>query len=282
MKTVKLIAIVFAILLASGLPPRVFGQSSVVVLGPSDAYNGPISNGSAPIDTTLGESLTGTGCWQANGTTASQYYLYSIANTSIDNTNRGLGQLTISDLNALSFSTFETAANEASPPNWYLIIYTTPYAGGEASWYGNRLILEPYLSKNYAPAANQWVTWSTSSGANQLTLDDSALSGNQGFYGQPTLANIQSGPTTWSALSGSGPGASPTPISYGSQDIEGIVLSTGSGWALGFTGDVDNANINTTQGNVQFDLVAVPEPGTVTLVGMGLMGMLIVVRRRSA
>ena len=258
--------VVLAILLAAGLSPRIFG--SVVVLGPSDAANGPPLNGSAAIDTTTSEAMIGTGAWQANGTAASQYYLYANANSS---TELGLGQLTISELSGLNFSTYDTAAQAAQVPNWYLIVYTAPYSGGEASWYGNRLILEPYLANNYTPAGNQWVTWSTAPGANQLRIDDSGLSGNQGFYGQPTLANIQSGPVTWSAYY---TGASSTPINYGSQNIEGIVLSTGSAWAAGFTGLVDDVNINsTTQGNVQFDLEPVPEPTTVGcfLLGLGAL-----------
>ena len=269
--------VALAILLAAGLSPSIFGQSSYVVLGPSNASNGPLSNGSAPINTTTSEAAIGSGAWQANDTAASQYYLYSTANSSIDNTNRGLGQLTISDLNSLNFSTFLSPANTASSPNWYLIVYTAPYAGGEASWYGNRLILEPYLAANYTNPANQWVTWSTASGANQLRLDDTALSGNEGFYGEPTLANIQSGSITWSSYTA---GGSSTPIDYASQNIEGIVLSTGSAWAGGFTGMVDNVNINTTQGNVQFDLEAVPEPTTLALSAVALLLLPFTLRRR--
>jgi hypothetical protein len=262
-ENMKRTLVVLTILLAAGLSTEIFG--SVVVLGPSDAANGPISNGSAPINTTSSQAAIGTGAWQANGTTASQYYLYANANSS---TERGLGQLTINSLSSLSFSTFNIPAQAGSNPNWYLIIYTAPYSGGEASWYGNRLILEPYLANNLANPANQWVTWSTASSANQLTLNDSHLAGNLGFYGQPTLANIQSGPITWSALTS---GGSSTPINYGSLNIEGIVLSTGSGWAAGFTGLVDDVNINTIQGNVQFDLESAPVPEPTTMIAGALL-----------
>jgi hypothetical protein len=250
--------VILAILMAGGLSTTIFG--STVVLGPSDANNGPIANGSAPIDTTTSQAMIGSGAWQANGTAASQYYLYSTANSS---TEQGLGQLTISSLSSLSFSTYNTTAGAL--PDWYLIVYTAPYIGGEKSWYGNRLILEPYLGNNLTPAstaANQWNTFSTAAGVNQLTINDSALAGNLGFYGQPTLANIQSGSVTWSAYTA---GGSSTPIDYANLNIEAIVLSTGSGWAAGFTGLVDNVNINSTQGNVQFDLegaAPVPEPTT--------------------
>lgn len=266
----KKTSLTLAILLTAGLSPKIFG--SVVVLGPSDAANGPISNGSASIDTTSSQALIGTGAWQANGTAASQYYLYDNADNS---TEQGLGQLTINDLNSLSFSTFNTPSQASQDGNWYLIIYTAPYAGGEASWYGNRLILEPYLANSYSNPGNQWNTFSTVAGNNQLTINDNALAGNLGFYGQPTLANAQSGSIAWSAYTA---GGNSTPINYGNLDIEGIVLSTGSGWANGFTGLVDDVNIDTTQGNVQFDLEAVPEPATAGCLLLGL-GVLALTRR---
>lgn len=102
-----------ALLLTAGLAPASFG--SVVVLGPSDAANGPLSNGSAPINTTSSQAAIGSGAWQANGTAVSQDYLYANANSS---TEHGLGQLTVSALSSLSFETFNTPAQAALPPNW--------------------------------------------------------------------------------------------------------------------------------------------------------------------
>jgi hypothetical protein len=253
-------------LLTISLTAAMSASAQIYVLGSSDAVNGPISNGSAPINTTSSQAMIGTGAWQANGTAASQYYLYYNGSSS---TELGLGQLTVNDLSSLSFSTYKTTAGAL--PDWYLIVYTAPYSGGEKSWYGNRLILEPYLGNNLTPAstaANQWNTFSTGAGVNQLTVSDSALAGNLGFYGQPTLANIQSGPVTWSAYTA---GGSSTPVNYGSMNIMGIVLSTGSGWAAGFTGLVDDVNIVTTQGNAQIDLEPVPEPTTLTMIAGGML-----------
>jgi hypothetical protein len=277
--------IVLTTLLAAGLSTTIFG--SVVVLGPGAASSGPISNGSAPINTTTSQHMIGSGAWQANGTAVSQYYLYANLNSS---TEQGLGQLTISSLSSLSLSTFLTPAQAAAAPNWFLSIYTATYPGGETtSFYGNRLILEPYLANNYSNPGNQWVTWSTASGANQLRVDDTALSGSLGFYGEPTLANIQSGAITWSTYTAAAglSGGSTTPINYGSQNIKYIVLSTGSGWAAGFTGMVDDVNINSTPGNVQFDLESVPEPttmiaGALLLLPFGASTIRILRRNRTA
>jgi hypothetical protein len=247
-------------MLTVSLTAAMSASAQIYVLGSSDAFNGPISNGSAPINTTSSQAMIGTGAWQANGTASSQYYLYYNGSSS---TELGLGQLTVNDLSSLSFSTYNTTAGAL--PDWYLIVYTAPYSGGETSWYGNRLILEPYVGNNLTPAstaANQWNTFSTGAGVNQLTVSDSALAGNLGFYGQPTLANIQSGPVTWSAYI---PGGSSTPVNYGSMNIKGIVLSTGTGWAAGFTGLVDDVNINSTQGNAQINLEPVPEPTTMAM-----------------
>jgi hypothetical protein len=49
------------------------------------------------------------------------------------------------------------------------------------------------------------------------------------------------------------------------MNIKGIVLSTGTGWAAGFTGLVDDVNINSTQGNAQINLEPVPEPTTMAM-----------------
>jgi hypothetical protein len=264
--------VVLAILLAAGLSSRSFG--SVLVLGPTDAANDPPLNGTAAINTTSSQAAIGTGAWQANGTAVSQLYLYANANSS---TELGLGQLTVSQLSSLSLSTFLSPANAANAGNWFLSIYTAPYTGGEASWYGNRLILEPYLAANYSNPGNQWNTFSTASGANQLRIDDTALSSSLGFYGEPTLATAQSGSINWSTYFA---GGSSTPIDYGSQNIKYIVLSTASGWAAGFNGMVDNVNINSTQGNVQFDLEAVPEPSTLALLGFGLAGLVLIRKRK--
>lgn len=236
-------------------------RGALIVLGPTDATTGPIGNGSAPINTTTVESKIGSGAWQANGTATSQYYLYY---NGLPATQRGLGQLTVSDLASLSFSTFNSTTGPL--PDWYLTIYTAPYVGGEASWYGNRLVLEPYLANNIldgAPAG-QWNKWSTAAGNNQLTINDTGgLSGNIGFYGQPTLANVQAGSINWAALAS--PGGSATPVDYSNMNIMGIVLSTGNPWANGFTGLVDEVTIDAgAKGSVTFDLegAAVPEPST--------------------
>lgn len=240
--------------------------ADTIILDATDAANGPLANGSAAINTTTAEAAIGSGAWQANGTAASQYYLYNASTN--DTAQRGLGQLTVGNLASISFSTYLSSAEAAQAPNWYILIYTAPYTGGEASWYGNRLILEPYLSHNYNNPGNQWVTFSTDPGNNQLGLVDTALAHNQGFYGEPTLAEIQSGAFTWSSYTS---GGSATPINYSAQEIMGIVLSTGSAWANGFTGMVDDVNINTTSGNVKFDLEAapVPEPSTLALAALG-------------
>ena len=268
--------VVLAILLAAGLSSRTFG--SIVVLGPSDAANPIPLGGTAAINTTSSQAAIGTGAWQANGTAVSQFYLYASPFIGGNSTTElGLGQLTIGQLSSLSLSTFLSPANAGNDGNWFLTIYTAPRVGGETNWYGNRLILEPYLAANYSNPGNQWNTFSTAAGTDQLRLDDTGLSTSLGFYGEPTLANIQSGAITWSNYFA---GGSSTPITYGSQNIEAIVLSTGSGWAAGFTGMVDNVNINTSQGNVQFNLEAVPEPTTLALLGFGLAGLVLIRKRK--
>jgi hypothetical protein len=236
--------------------------NAAIVLGPTEAATGPVANGTAAINVTASEAKIGTGAWQANGTAKSSYTLYSNA-TGKDH---GLGQLNINDLTGLNFSTFKTSTG-GSAVDWYLTIYTVNTSGGvkdannDATWYGRRLTLEGLYANNFANPANQWNTWSTDAGVNQLTIFD----GNRtafGWYYPPTLADIQGGPVNWASFGD--PKGSGT-FDYSNLNILGIVLETGSGWASGFTGLVDDVGISTTKGNLVFDLeatVPVPEPST--------------------
>ncbi len=92
--------------------------------------------------------------------------------------------------------------------------------------------------------------WTTDSGTNQLTFFDSNH-GPLGFYGAPTLADLNAGPITWQSWTPSGDA---TPIDYASQPVLYLVFGTGSGWSS-FTGYLDAIEIELTSGEVyQIDL----------------------------
>jgi hypothetical protein len=63
--------------------------------------------------------------------------------------------------------------------------------------------------------------------------------------------------------------------------VYGISAGVGSGWGT-FQGAVDDITVGFGGASTTYNFEVVPEPSTVLLVGTGLMGMLIVARRRRA
>ncbi|WP_165351468.1 hypothetical protein [Halogeometricum borinquense] len=150
-----------------------------------------------------------------------------------------LGSFTLGDIQSLSYHTKKVGApvDGSHAPNIYVNIYTEPDNEDDtASWYGYRLNWEPYLSNNLDAPADTWVEWSTDPGTNQLTFFDAANLGFFGFYGQPTLQDLQSGTINWNDHFGS---ATDKEIDYASETVKFIVFDTGSGWADDHEGYLD-------------------------------------------
>ena len=167
---------------------------------------------------------------------------------------------TVGDIQSITYHTVNGADNP-SDVDFYLLIYTEPYVGGDASWYGNRLNAEPLYSNSYvAPSAWVWNTWTTDAGTNQLTFFDSNHCDNLGFYGGPTLQDLTGGSITWSSYAGAGAGADTTPIDYASQVVKYLNFSTGSGWAA-FHGYIDGITVALTNGDSYvIDLESTTDP----------------------
>jgi len=66
---------------------------------------------------------------------------------------------------------------------------------------------------------------------------------------------------------------------YGSYLVLGISAGVGSGWGT-FQGAVDDITVGFGGSSTTYNFEVVPEPGTVTLVGAGLMSLLVLIRRR--
>jgi len=189
---------------------------------------------------------TGLGAWQTNGSTKAQLYVtpeYLFGR-----------EVLVSELKSIAYHTKKPGAGETV--DWYVIIYTKPYTGGDGTWYGNRLNSEPMYSYNLNAPANQWNQWCTDAGTNQLTFFDQART-HMGFYGGPTLANITAGPINWASYPNSG---GSTTIDYSTKPVLYLSLQTGSAWSGGFLGLLDAISITLTDdSSALIDLESLPE-----------------------
>jgi hypothetical protein len=236
------------------------------------------SSTSAAVPSTA-EAKIGNGSWQANG----------VSKSSIGFSPADLGfasSITLADIESMSFSTFKSTTG-GSAPDWYLTVYTAPPAAPNAtnnngsSWYGLRMTWEGLYANNFSNPANQWNTFSTDAGTNQLTMHDSNTT-NFGFYGGPTLdvINGASGVVDWSTYPTSGSTAT---FDYDESPIMAFVLETGSGWASGFDGYLDDFNVSLVGGaSATVDFEVVPEPSTYALGALAISGVVCFRRRRRA
>ncbi len=220
------------------------------------------------MSATLAEQHAGAGSW-------SKLSVSPKADAYIDVATTFGTSFTIDQIASVQYHTKSDVLNP-SGTDFFLLFYTQPYVGGFASWYGQRLTAEPYLTNGYVPQVpGSWSVWNSNAGANQLTFNDANHSGNQGFYSAPTLADVQAGAIDWSAL-GSNPtagSASGGAIDYGPQTVKFLSFQTGSGWAS-FRGWLDDVTVTLTNGDVYvLDMESTTDPlyvdGAWTGAGLG-------------
>ena len=249
------------------------GVASAVEIDVTDPAPFASGSGTTAANTSSAQALLGSGSWQANGT----------AKSSIGFTPADLGfssTITISDVESIDWSTFKTTTG-GSAPDWYLTVYTQPSANplnnNGSSWYGLRMTFEGLYANNFSNPANQWNTYSTDPGTNQLTMIDSNTT-NFGFYGAPTLQDIQAnnGLIDWSTYPTS---SSTATFDYDDVAILAFVLETGSGWASGFDGYLDSFSVTVGGNTTTIDFEPIPEPASLSVLAMGALAVL---RRRRA
>ncbi len=196
----------------------------------------------ASFGSTSSEHYSGGSAWSKVYPGGPKFELY------VDVASQFGSSFTVSQIQSITYHTLNDA-NNPSDVDFFLAIYTQPFGGGDAGWYGHRLNAEPLYSTAYVPpTAGVWNEWNTDPGANQLTFFDSNHCGNLGFYGAPHLQDITSGPITWSTIAGTGATATTTPIDYSGEQVLYISLQTGSGWAS-FEGHLDAITVSLTTGD---------------------------------
>ena len=213
----------------------------------------------------------GTGSFQANGATKT-------AITFTPETLFGSGSsFDIGDIENISFWTKQSGvpSDPGTYVNWYLEIYAAPTGSGDDSWYRRRLNFEPYFSPDLNDTnqpADTWVEWSTDTSANQLRVFDANRGASGAVYGtytDPFLSDIQVGPVDWNSFYS---GYSSTPVTYEDDAVWFMAISTGSGWASGFDGQVDGVTVTLKSGQIAtIDFEAIPAPASCALLAFGAL-----------
>ena len=191
--------------------------------------------------------------------------------------------LPLSSILQLSYSTYDTANNGSQFP-YMQIAVSMDGSGSPAS--EDILSFEPpyqtapFTSPNPsnpgglpdqgAETMNTWQTWNAQEGG---WWDDYVFT--PGAYESPSAPGVNS-LAAYEAIY-----TNATIMGSGYPGNSGIELMVGYASSSDlFTGYVDYVTIGTPSGTTTFDFEPVPEPGTITLVGMGLLGMLAFCRRR--
>lgn len=206
---------------------------------------GPPYAAASGATSSAAEAYWGTGSWfESYPSTKTEIYVEPLVQFG--------STFTIDQIASINYRTVNGATNP-SGVDFYLTIYTVPeYDSNDAFWYNKRLTSEPYLSNGYVPpTAGVWNTWTTDAPTNHLTFFDfNNNGGNFGFYGAPTLADLQAGGINWSTWPGNPTqGTAKTyPIDYGYKSVKYLTWSTGSGWPS-FAGYLDAIEINLTTGD---------------------------------
>jgi len=167
--------------------------------------------------------------------------------------------MTVNDIARISYWTNRPVGTPAAR-DWWIQVYTRPFVGGCASWYGNRFI------NNYDDhtATGAWTPYATDD-ATPMTFNKNGC----GTGPELTLGGLQAG--------------------YGTELIEMFSVQTDSGWN-GFDGYMDGLVIELTNGEVgRVNFEAAPQlPATgtrsliVLLCGLAAtLALVLAIRRRA-
>jgi predicted ribosomally synthesized peptide with SipW-like signal peptide len=175
-----------------------------------------------------------------------------------------LAPFTVGDIASIGYRTRGPAGVDQ---DYYLELYTMPddptdedvEPGDDASWYGRLLQALPGDALNRDVTADEWTTWRTEAGPNQLTwydhnhdydtTDSTAGDAKNAYLGVDTgvtLLDLQSTPQfDWSDYVAD---ADATSKNYRDEQVRAIRFATGSGWEDSHEGDLDAIEIRLTDG----------------------------------
>ena len=174
----------------------------------------------------------------------------------------------LADLTDLGYSTYATSWNGQQVP--YLTIWLDLDGIGS---HDDRLWFEPAYSEASAGngnpnpqadvALNTWQTWDVLDGMVYNDLGPAGPGSNAITFSDYVTAN----PTA-------------TIINDAAQGIGGIRLTSGFAGGSDFDANVDAFIIGTADGSTTYDFERIPEPATLVLAGLAVLGLVGIARRR--
>jgi hypothetical protein len=221
------------------------------------AFGGMVTGpGVPPLGTGSAELATGNGVIGGDGA--------EILSTS------GYAATPLSALTALSYSTYVTSNNGQQFP--YLSIEISTGVSGTPN---DVLFFEPpYQPSQGTPVLNTWQTWNALAGG---WWDNNGL-GNPSNAGVVPLSTFETAYPD-ATIENYDPGLTPATTRGGIALNVGFATTTSK-----FVGYVDNFTIGVNGGSTTYNFdptpTATPEPGTLALLGSGLLGAAAVRRRR--
>jgi|ERR1039458_2800077 hypothetical protein len=221
-------------------------------------YNNVRNNGHVGIQTTYPYDGNGSVAFNATqgGSSSSKADIefYNI----VGGVSQPLG--TLGDLTSFSYNWYRASGGTADA---FLAPCLRLYVASPDHTQSGYLVFEPvYNDGNIAVPVNTWETDNIVTENDTLWSSGSTLPNEGVNYGSAvTLQGWQS--------------------AYSNLIVYGISAGVGSGWDGTFQGAVQDITVGFGETSTTYNFEVVPEPSTVLLVGAGLMGMLMVVRRRN-
>lgn len=216
---------------------------------------------------------------QAGATQADRYRTLRIGT-------RDLAGIPGSTLELGELTSIQYQTNKPLPQNvmdWRLTIYTTPGdvavdplhtintpgSGDMASWYRNRIQALPYEAASLNAPANQWNIWTTDDNATNQQLfytNRSGFTAHDLEWNELIAGTVTRGANSWD---------------FSGEEIMMIDLTLGANSGGGTTESMLDAIVLSFSNGNSATLNLVPEPSSLGLAGVGLLGLLRL-RRRTA